>query len=66
MDKVIEQALVEADRLGAKGKEVTLFMLGKVKELTAGESYAANLELLYNNARNSAILAIELTNLYNG
>ena len=65
MDKVIRQALIEADQLGIKGKEVTLFMLGKVKELTAGESFAANLELLYNNARNSAKLAIELAKLYN-
>ncbi len=66
MEQVIQQALVEADRQGIKGKQVTLFMLGKLKELTGGDSFAANLQLLYNNARNSAKLAIELAKLYNG
>lgn len=64
MEKVIQQALVEADQQGVKGKEVTLFMLAKLKELTKGDSFAVNLQLLFHNARNSAKLAIELANLY--
>lgn len=64
MEMVIQQALVDANQQGVKGKQVTLFMLGKLKELTGGDSFAANLQLLYNNARNSAKLAIELAKLY--
>ena len=65
MEKVIQMALIEADQQGVKGKQVTLFMLGKLKELTDGNSYSANLQLLYNNARNSSKLSIELAKLYN-
>jgi pseudouridine-5'-phosphate glycosidase len=66
MERAVQQALAEADRQGVKGKQVTLFMLEKLKELTSGDSFAANLQLLYNNARNSAKLAVELAKLYNG
>jgi len=66
MERVIQQALEEAGRQGVKGKQVTLFMLAKLKELTDGDSFAANLQLLQHNARNSAKLAIELAELYAG
>ena len=62
--KVIERALVEAEQQGVKGKEVTLFLLAKLKELTAGDSFAVNLQLLYHNAQNSARLAVEMAKLY--
>ena len=65
MEKVIQKAMVEADQQGLKGKEATLFMLAKMKELTSGDSFSANLQLLNHNARNSARLAIELGELYN-
>ncbi|MBI9042866.1 MAG: pseudouridine-5'-phosphate glycosidase [Anaerolineaceae bacterium] len=64
MDSVIQQAIKEADRLGVKGKEVTLFLLAEIKKLTDGSSFTSNLELLYHNARNSSKLAVELSALY--
>jgi pseudouridine-5'-phosphate glycosidase len=64
MDAVIEKAIVEADKNGIKGREVTLFLLAKIKDLTKGVSFESNLELLYNNARNSSKLAVELSKLY--
>ena len=56
-------ALKEAEENGIKGKDVTPFLLGKVKELTEGKSLEANIELVYNNARVGAKIAVELNNL---
>ena len=47
----IENALKEADELGISGKETTPFLLGKIKDITAGKSLESNIELVYNNAR---------------
>ncbi len=59
----IESALVEADEKGIKGKESTPFLLGKVKELTGGNSLESNIELVYNNARVGTKVAVELAKL---
>lgn len=57
---IIEQALQEAEEKGIKGKEVTPFLLGKVKELTEGKSLEANIALVKNNAKVGASIAIAL------
>ena len=54
----IERALEEADALGITGKESTPFLLAKVKELTGGDSLRSNIELVYNNAKLAARLAV--------
>jgi len=59
----ITSAVAEAEKLGIKGKESTPFLLAKVKELTGGESLESNIQLVYNNARVAAKLAVELSNL---
>ncbi|MET7029122.1 pseudouridine-5'-phosphate glycosidase [Sediminicola luteus] len=59
MHKAIEEALLEEQKLGIKGKESTPFLLGKVKQLTSGTSLMANIELVYNNARVAAAVAKE-------
>jgi pseudouridine-5'-phosphate glycosidase len=64
MDAVIEQAIEECNKKGITGREVTLFLLERIKELTKGVSFESNLELLNNNARNSSKLAVELSRLY--
>jgi pseudouridine-5'-phosphate glycosidase len=61
--KAIETALKELDEKGIKGKESTPFLLSKVKELTGGESLESNIQLVYNNARVGAKLAVELAKL---
>ena len=56
-EKVIEAALEEATTLGIKGKETTPFLLGKIKDLTKGDSLRANIALVMNNARIGAQIA---------
>ena len=63
INSIIQSALQEAAENGIKGKDVTPFMLGKVKELTEGKSLEANIELVYNNARVGSKIAVELNNL---
>src|SRR5699024_3241260 len=48
---IITQAMTEANENGISGKEVTPFLLGKVKELTEGKSLVANIELVKHNAK---------------
>lgn len=60
INDIIEKALAEAEEKGIAGKEVTPFMLGKVKELTAGKSLEANIALVKNNARIGAGIAVAL------
>lgn len=61
--KAIEEALKEASEKGIKGKETTPFLLAKVKEITGGESLDSNIQLVYNNAKVGAKLAVELSKL---
>jgi len=54
---VIEQALGDLDRLGITGKDATPYLLGRIVELTDGESLVANVALVRNNARLGAAIA---------
>lgn len=58
--EVIEKALAEAKEKQVGGKQVTPFLLGKVKELTEGKSLVANIALVKNNARVGAKIAASL------
>ncbi len=53
----IKQALQEAQDQHISGQKVTPFLLARVSELSGGESMAANLSLLKNNARVAAEIA---------
>lgn len=57
IDSVIAQALAEADAQGVHGKDVTPYLLGRIVELTEGESLRANIALVFNNARLGAAIA---------
>ena len=50
-EAAIFQATREAEAMGIAGKEVTPFILNRVSQLTDGQSMAANIALLVNNAR---------------
>lgn len=63
INNAITEALVEADKKGIKGKEATPFLLSKVKEITKGKSLESNIQLVYNNAKLAAKLALELSRL---
>lgn len=60
INKAIDEAIAEANRLGIHGKETTPFLLAKVKDLTGGDSLAANIQLVLNNARLAAHTAAAL------
>ncbi|HLE26564.1 MAG TPA: pseudouridine-5'-phosphate glycosidase [Anaerolineales bacterium] len=60
MESAIAVALREAGAKGVRGKTVTPFLLARVSELTGGESKAANLALLQNNAEVAAEIAAAL------
>ena len=62
INQAIDQAIDEANRLGIHGKETTPFLLAKVKDLTGGDSLAANIQLVLNNARLAALTAAALEN----
>ena len=57
MDAAIAEALARADREGVRGKATTPFLLKAVAEVSGGESVAANLALLEQNARIAARIA---------
>lgn len=59
----INEAVKEAEKQGIKGKATTPFLLSKLKEITKGVSLASNIELVLNNARVAAKLAIEYSKL---
>ena len=56
-EQALEGALVEAAERGLRGREVTPFLLDRLRELTGGATVKANLALLRNNARVAAELA---------
>lgn len=60
INKAIDEAVEESKRLGIHGKESTPFLLAKIKDLTGGDSLAANIQLVLNNARLAAKTAAEL------
>ena len=55
--RALRQALDEALAKGVRGREVTPFLLERMRAVTGGESVRANLALLRNNARVAARLA---------
>lgn len=63
INKSINEAVEEANRLGIKGKETTPFLLDKIQKITGGTSLAANIQLVYNNAKLAAKIACELSKL---
>jgi pseudouridine-5'-phosphate glycosidase len=50
INEKIEQALTEAESQGISGKELTPFLLDRIKEITAGKSLETNIALVRNNA----------------
>ncbi len=58
IDAAIAQALADATAQGVQGKDSTPFLLQRVAELTGGQSLAANIQLVLNNARLAAQVAV--------
>ena len=64
INKAIDEAVAEANRLGIHGKETTPFLLAKIKDLTGGDSLASNIQLVLNNARLAAHTAAALSAMH--
>jgi pseudouridine-5'-phosphate glycosidase len=60
IEAAIATALADAEARQLRGKEITPFLLARIAELTAGESLAANIALLRNNAAVAAQIALNL------
>ncbi|HEX6707760.1 MAG TPA: pseudouridine-5'-phosphate glycosidase [Albitalea sp.] len=58
VDRAIDQALADAQAQGIAGKAVTPFLLERVNALTGGDSLAGNIQLVLNNARLAASVAV--------
>jgi len=60
VERAIQEALREAEAGGIVGAAITPFLLGRIGQLTGGESLAANVALIKNNARVGAEIAAAL------
>jgi len=58
IDAAVGQAVAEANTRRITGKAVTPFLLARVNALTGGESLRSNVELVMNNARLAADVAV--------
>ena len=60
INKAIDEAVAEANATGIHGKQTTPFLLAKIKEITGGNSLDSNIQLVYNNARLAAQIAVNM------
>lgn len=61
VEEMIQQAVLEAEKLGIHGQAVTPFLLSRLSEISGGATVRTNLELLRNNATLAARIAAALT-----
>ena len=59
IESIIQKAIVKADSLSIKGKDITPFLLKNIVEMTDGASLKANIALILNNAKVGANIAKE-------
>jgi len=60
INKAIDEAVAEAEKLGIHGKESTPFLLAKIKDITGGDSLDSNIQLVFNNARLASAVAASI------
>jgi len=58
INAAIDRAVAEANDRGIHGKEITPFLLARVKDLTGGDSLESNIRLVFNNAALAARTAV--------
>lgn len=63
IDQAINQAIDEMQQQGIHGKEATPYLLGKIVELTKGSSLSSNIQLVYNNCKLAAQIALEYNHI---
>ncbi len=63
IEKTIHDAIIEMDNRGITGKDTTPFLLARIAEQTQGESLETNIELVLNNAKLAADIAVAASGL---
>lgn len=63
IDRMIDDAITEMNRKGITGKDTTPFLLARIAERTGGASLDANVQLILNNAKVGANIAVAFANL---
>lgn len=63
INKAIDEALIEMNKLNITGNKTTPYLLAKIKEITKGNSLDSNIKLVFNNCKLAAKIAKEYTNL---
>jgi pseudouridine-5'-phosphate glycosidase len=61
LENILADALQNADAQGIRGKEITPFLLSEMSRRSDGRTLVANIELLKNNARVAAGIAVALS-----
>jgi pseudouridine-5'-phosphate glycosidase len=62
-DLALQAGLGELKRRDVRGKDVTPFLLDRFREETGGESLEVNKQIIRNNARLAARIAVALASL---
>ncbi len=63
IDNAIDSALLQMQREGIKGKDTTPFLLEKIARITGGSSLETNIQLVLNNAKIAAGIALSLADI---
>lgn len=63
INDAIESSLKLCDEKGIAGKDITPFLLGRIKDVTEGRSLDTNIALVFNNARVGGQIAVEYAKL---
>lgn len=63
IDAVIDEALIEMQQRGISGKETTPFLLTRIAERTTGKSLETNIQLVLNNVKVGAEIAVAYARL---
>ncbi|MBA2620789.1 MAG: pseudouridine-5'-phosphate glycosidase [Acidobacteria bacterium] len=61
LENILRESLKLAAEKNIRGKEITPFLLSEMSAQSAGETLAANVALLENNARVAALVAVEIS-----
>jgi pseudouridylate synthase len=63
INEAIDEAVEKAEHQDVRGKNVTPFLLAEIEKFTHGQSLQTNQELIYNNSKLGAKLAVSLAKL---
>ncbi len=61
IDKAIDEAIKEMNKLGIIGNKTTPYLLAKIKDITGGSSLKSNIALVFNNCKLASQIAKELS-----